>query len=118
MEGGRDGAADVGGVHAGGVASLGQRNRGVLVLLAASSCTLVQGRDMGPKFEHVRVTRDGMPVTNASVSVNGTAAPLGSDSHYHATLPSAVAVGGRLYVRVGSGLFSIHGQGTVPRRRR
>jgi hypothetical protein len=86
----------------------------VLMLLAGSSCTLVEGRDMGPKFEHVLLTRDGTPVTNASVSVNGTTANLGADSKYHATLPSTVPVGGRLFLDVGSGLFSIRGFGRVP----
>ena len=86
----------------------------VLMLLVGSSCTLVEGRDMGPKFEHVLVTRDGKPVTDASVTVNSTAATLGADSKYHATLPGAVPVGGRLFVQVGSSPFSIRGLGRVP----
>jgi hypothetical protein len=86
----------------------------LLMLLAGSSCTLVEGRDMGPKFEHVLLTNDGTAVTNASVSVNGTTANLGADSKYHATLPSTVPVGGRLFVDVGSGPFAIHGLGRVP----
>jgi hypothetical protein len=86
----------------------------LLMLLAGSSCTLVEGRDMGPKFENVVLTNDGTAVTNASVSVNGTTANLGADSKYHATLPSTVPVGGRLFLDVGSGPFAIHGLGRVP----
>src|SRR5262245_16941588 len=86
----------------------------ILMLLAGSSCTLGEGADMGPKVQHVRLFRDGTPVTNASVSVNGTTATVGPDSKYHATLPSFVPVGGRLFLDVGSGVFTIRALGRVP----
>jgi hypothetical protein len=71
----------------------------------------IMGQDMSFKFEHVYVYRGTTQIDNATVSVNGTPAPVGADK-YHAVTRQR-AVGNPLQLQSPSG-STIAGVGNVP----
>ncbi len=76
---------------------------------------LTRGTDMGAKSQNVNVSRAGANLTDASVTVNGTTIPYASvASRYRGDLPSEVAVGNGLFLRVQSGECSLAAYDWVP----
>jgi CARDB len=76
---------------------------------------LTRGTDMGAKSQNVNVSRGGANLTDASVTVNGTTIPYASvATRYRGDLPSAVAVGNGLFLRVQSGECSLAAYDWVP----
>ena len=53
-------------------------------------------------------------IDTATVSVNGTPAPVGADKGYHVELPVSVAAGNPLQLHVAIGAMTIAGVGNVP----
>ncbi len=74
----------------------------------------IVGQDMSFKFEHVYVFRGTTLIDNATVSVNGTPAPVAADKGYHVTLPVRVPAGNPLQLHVAIGAMTIAGLGKVP----
>jgi len=74
---------------------------------------VVWGSDMGPRYQNVHVSREGTPVTDAVVRVNGTALPWDGDV-YRAALPATLAAGEILSLEVTAGDATVTGRATVP----
>ncbi|MEJ2288515.1 MAG: hypothetical protein P8Y02_07700 [Deinococcales bacterium] len=83
---------------------------------ATPSKLSVLGGDMGAQSENVLVTRNGRPVTSATVSVNGTQLTLAdaSTGRYHGVLPSKLATGSQLDLVVTDGSQRVEAIGNVP----
>jgi hypothetical protein len=69
---------------------------------------------LGPRTQSLLVTRQGQPVRDAVVTVNGTAIPHAGDGRYRGELPVEVAPGGTLDLAVSAGGASATGTGVVP----
>lgn len=69
---------------------------------------------LGPRTQSLLVTRQGEPVRDAVVTVNGTAIPHVGDGRYRGELPAEVAPGGTVELAVSAGGASAQGAGIVP----
>ena len=79
---------------------------------ATSSALFISG-GMTPQKQFIRVVRDGAPVTNASVTVNGFPIPYCCGDLYSGALPEPVAAGGTLNLKVVAGALSFEAAGEV-----
>lgn len=68
---------------------------------------------MTPKYQGVRVSRGGAPVTNAEVTVNGFPIPHCCGDLYSGDLPVAVPAGGTLNLKVVAGRVNFEAPGEV-----
>ncbi len=75
---------------------------------------LMRGTDMGAKFQNIRVSKAGVDLLTASVTVNGEAIGIKPTNLYQDELTSAVAVGNGLFLRVQSGECSLAAYDWVP----
>ncbi len=74
---------------------------------------LIRGGDMGDLYENFSITRDGEPLTDATVSVNGTTIPTSATGHYNYQLPAALQAGEELVLRVEAGGDVVEGRATI-----
>jgi hypothetical protein len=74
---------------------------------------LIMG-DMAAQSQDLTITRQGRPVLNAAVSVNGIAIPHTGGGRYQGQLPAAVPAGSPLVVQVSASETSVEGAGFVP----
>jgi hypothetical protein len=53
---------------------------------------VIMGSDMGQRYQHIHISRDGEPVTDATVTLNGVDVPLtdAASGYYHVVLPAAL----------------------------
>ncbi len=75
---------------------------------------LIEGGDMGVKFQNIRVSRGTTPVTGATVTVNGVTMPETSAGYYSGQLQSFLQPGEAVVLEVRSGSLVATGQTTVP----
>jgi hypothetical protein len=76
----------------------------------------VYGCDIGAGWANVCVRQEGVPVNDASVSVNGQDLPrfLSEDGAYSGSLPSRLAAGEKVFLEVTRGRSTVFGRGTIP----
>lgn len=70
--------------------------------------------DMGAQFQDLTVTREGVAVTDAIVTVNGVTIPHTGAGRYQGQLPTGVPVGTALDLRVSAGGATAQGTASVP----
>ncbi|MBK6494242.1 MAG: hypothetical protein IPG05_03935 [Gemmatimonadetes bacterium] len=74
---------------------------------------LIAGGDMGPRFENFSLSRDGAPLTDAVVKINGTTLPASSTGSYNYDRGSALAAGEELVIRVEHDGDVVEGRATM-----
>ncbi len=74
---------------------------------------LIMGQDTGPRYGHLTVSRNGVPVNDAVVSANGVPATL-NNGKYSYDLGALVPTGAELRIRVEAGGDMVEGVVTVP----
>ena len=70
--------------------------------------------DMGTQLEKLTVTREGVAVTDATVTINGVAIPHVVAGLYQGQLPTAVPAGSPLNLEVSAGGATVQGTVNVP----
>lgn len=75
---------------------------------------LVVDGDMGALFQSLTITREGVPVTDGTVTVNGVAIPHSGAGLYQGQLPTAVPAGWPLDLKVSAGGATVLGAVNVP----
>ncbi|MCG6987509.1 MAG: hypothetical protein LJF06_04960, partial [Gemmatimonadetes bacterium] len=70
--------------------------------------------EMGAQLQNVRITREGVPVTDGAVTVNGVAIPHAGAGFYRGQLPAAVPAGSGLNLQVSAGEATVQGTVNVP----
>jgi hypothetical protein len=75
---------------------------------------LVTGGAMGPRFQNVYVSRDNLPVSGATVTVNGVSLPEVGAGQYYGALPSLLDAGATIRLEVRAGNQTVTGTAIVP----
>jgi hypothetical protein len=75
---------------------------------------LVEGSDMGGRFQNLRVSRSGVGVAGATVTVNGVALNDLTGGSYRVELPQTVPPGGTLALEVRADESTVTAMGAVP----
>ncbi|MCG6954587.1 MAG: hypothetical protein LJF04_01230 [Gemmatimonadetes bacterium] len=70
--------------------------------------------DVGAQFEKLTVTRGGVAVTDATVTINGVAIPHAGAGLYQGPLPTAAPAGSPLDLQVSAGGSTVQGTVNVP----
>ncbi|MEK7380543.1 MAG: hypothetical protein AAB075_05990 [Gemmatimonadota bacterium] len=78
------------------------------------SVLLIQGSDMGAKFQNIDILRGTTSVTGAMVTVNGVTMPETNPGRYQGQLPSFLPPGAAVVLQVVAGTLAATGQTTVP----
>jgi hypothetical protein len=80
----------------------------------AGGTLLVTGGSMGPKFQNVYLSRDHLPVSGATVTVNGVAMPEVGPGQYYGALATFLDAGATVRLEVHAGNQVVIGTATVP----
>jgi len=78
------------------------------------SVLLIQGSDMGVKFQNIDILRGTTNVTGAIVTVNGVTIPETNPGRYQGQLPTFLPPGAAVVLQVVAGTLAATGQTTVP----
>ena len=75
---------------------------------------LVMGGSMGPRYQNVYVSRNNLPVSGATVTVNGVTMPEVGPGQYYGALPAFLDAGALIRLEVHAGNQVVIGTATVP----
>ena len=75
---------------------------------------LIVGSAMGPRYQNIYVSRNDLPVSGATVTVNGVAIPQVGPGQYYGALPDFLAAGATITLVVQAGNQSVTGTAMVP----
>lgn len=75
---------------------------------------LIEGSDMGVKFQNIRVSRGTSAVTGATVTVNGVTMPETGPGYYQGQLQNFLPPGAAVLLEVRAGSLVATGQTTIP----
>lgn len=74
----------------------------------------VQGTSMGPLHQNVQLFEEDVPLTGATVTVNGVALSESESGYYQGQLPQLLAAGAEVRLRVESQGRVVEGVGAIP----
>jgi hypothetical protein len=74
----------------------------------------VLGGAMGPRYQNIYVSRDDLPVSGATVTVNGVAIPEVGAGQYYGPLPDFLTAGASIVLVVQDGNQTVTGTATLP----
>jgi hypothetical protein len=75
---------------------------------------LIAGGDMGAQLQDLTITREGVAITDGTVTVNGVAIPHAGSGRYVGQLPDAVPAGSPINLQVSAGGATVQGTVNVP----